>query len=440
MVASRYKIVQGVRLLKPDTLVFLALAAWWVLNLLQAAFTGLADDEGYYWYFSQHLDWGYFDHPPMVALLVWLSSWLPGGLGVRFFATLLQPLYLWLFWRLIRPSDATYRDAVAYFLICFSQPLLQLYGFLAVPDAPLMMFTVLFLWAFKRFDSKSSIGNALQIQTEDDTPLYCARFRFEEGTPAEFQFRIQMRDYRTFRLLDSVGLILRPDPEKAPKSRTIELNETFRISGQTFTFTKLELSMLELKLTLLQDEANTATLRSAIFTVTTEDGRRLECGPEDLYAVSHGNGEMTYFLESPFFYDCRELTLEFDKAIFSTKGKDWICVDLEAGTAENLADYYTLVSTEREETGWRIVIRNHDPEMAGLIRTHYFDGPGLLYTSHEFVSYEKKTATRDGESFEEITLRTGAMPGTTLWLQCFYDQIWQAEGDPVRVVLPLTEE
>ena len=161
MVASRYKIVQGVRLLKPDTLVFLALAAWWVLNLLQAAFTGLADDEGYYWYFSQHLDWGYFDHPPMVALLVWLSSWLPGGLGVRFFATLLQPLYLWLFWRLIRPSDATYRDAVAYFLICFSQPLLQLYGFLAVPDAPLLMFTVLFLWAYKRFLDRGNVLNAV---------------------------------------------------------------------------------------------------------------------------------------------------------------------------------------------------------------------------------------------------------------------------------------
>lgn len=160
MVASRYKIVQGVRLLKPDTLVFLALAAWWVLNLLQAAFTGLADDEGYYWYFSQHLDWGYFDHPPMVALLVWLSSWLPGGLGVRFFSTLLQPLYLWLFWRLIRPSDATRRDAVAYFLICFSQPLLQLYGFLAVPDAPLLMFTVLFLWAYKRFLDRGNMLNA----------------------------------------------------------------------------------------------------------------------------------------------------------------------------------------------------------------------------------------------------------------------------------------
>lgn len=137
------------------------MAAWWVLNLLQAAFTGLADDEAYYWYYAQHLDWGYFDHPPVVALLVWLSSFMPGALGVRFFSTLLQPLYLLLFWHLVKPADATRRDAVLYTLLCFSQPLLQLYGFLAVPDAPLMMATMLFLWAFKRFDSKTTTGNAM---------------------------------------------------------------------------------------------------------------------------------------------------------------------------------------------------------------------------------------------------------------------------------------
>ena len=84
MEACRSKIHEGVRQLKPDTLVLLLLAAWWVINLLQAAFTGLANDEAYYWYFAQHLDWGYFDHPPMVALLVWLSSWMPGTLGIRF--------------------------------------------------------------------------------------------------------------------------------------------------------------------------------------------------------------------------------------------------------------------------------------------------------------------------------------------------------------------
>lgn len=137
------------------------MAVWWVLNLLQAAFTGLADDEAYYWYFSQHLDWGYFDHPPMVALLVWLSSFMPGLLDIRFFSTLLQPLYLLLFWHVIKPADATRRDALLYVLLCFSQPLLQLYGFLAVPDAPLMFFTVAFLWTYKRFRENVTLPNAI---------------------------------------------------------------------------------------------------------------------------------------------------------------------------------------------------------------------------------------------------------------------------------------
>ena len=163
MVVCRSDIKQGAGRLKPDTLVLILMAAWWVLNLLQAAFTGLADDESYYWYFSQHLDWGYYDHPPMVALLVALSSWLPGTLGIRFFATLLQPLYLLLFWHLIRPADASRRDAAIYLLLCFSQPLLQLYGFLALPDAPLMMTTVLFLWAYKRLCVKVNVPNALLL-------------------------------------------------------------------------------------------------------------------------------------------------------------------------------------------------------------------------------------------------------------------------------------
>ena len=43
---------------------------WIFINLLQAALTGLYPDEAYYWVYSRHLQWGYFDHPPMVALMV----------------------------------------------------------------------------------------------------------------------------------------------------------------------------------------------------------------------------------------------------------------------------------------------------------------------------------------------------------------------------------
>lgn len=152
------------RALTPNQLVAVLLALWWALNVIAGGLLELADDEAYYWFFSWRLDWGYFDHPPMVALLVKLGTWLfDGELGVRVFSTLLQPLYLYLFWTLVRPHDTTHRDAQLYCLVCFAMPMLQLYGFLALPDAPLLFFTVLFLWAFKRFSERDSWLNTLLL-------------------------------------------------------------------------------------------------------------------------------------------------------------------------------------------------------------------------------------------------------------------------------------
>ena len=136
----------------PDTLVLFWLGIWWVCNLLQAGFSQLANDEAYYHMFAEHLAWGYFDHPPMTALLVWLGEHLAGGeLGVRLFFTLLQPIYLWVLWRLIRPADASRRDAALYCMIAAATLMLQLYGFIAVPDGPLLFTAALFLGAFRRF-------------------------------------------------------------------------------------------------------------------------------------------------------------------------------------------------------------------------------------------------------------------------------------------------
>ncbi|MBQ4376966.1 MAG: glycosyltransferase family 39 protein [Bacteroidales bacterium] len=164
------------------------LAAWWVVNVLQGAFMQLADDEAYYWTWATSpngLDWGYHDHPPMVALLIWLTSWMGGEIGVRFATLLLQPLYLWLLWRMIfgkgefkrelkgtidettkLTSDNNHpscRDALAYAAICFAMPALQLYGVMALPDAPLLMFSVLFLWCYKRMLERTNLTNALLL-------------------------------------------------------------------------------------------------------------------------------------------------------------------------------------------------------------------------------------------------------------------------------------
>lgn len=89
--------------------------AWMLLNLLQASVTELANDEAYYVVFAKHLDWGYYDHPPMIALFIYLGQWLSGELGVRLLTVLSQPIYIWLLWKLIAPATVEKKRCLVIF-------------------------------------------------------------------------------------------------------------------------------------------------------------------------------------------------------------------------------------------------------------------------------------------------------------------------------------
>src|SRR5687767_13005672 len=81
-------------------------SVWLLLNLIQSAVTGLFDDEAYYWVYSRFLDWGYFDHPPMIAVLIKLGyAILPNELGVRFLIAILSTATLWLVEQLLTKKD-----------------------------------------------------------------------------------------------------------------------------------------------------------------------------------------------------------------------------------------------------------------------------------------------------------------------------------------------
>jgi 4-amino-4-deoxy-L-arabinose transferase-like glycosyltransferase len=71
-----------VRLVRNTSLIVLALV---MLRLVAAAVTPLTFDEAYYWTWSKHLAGGYYDHPPMVALVIRLGTLVAGDteLGVR---------------------------------------------------------------------------------------------------------------------------------------------------------------------------------------------------------------------------------------------------------------------------------------------------------------------------------------------------------------------
>jgi hypothetical protein len=126
------------RLVRNTVLTILALVA---LRLVAAAFTPLTFDEAYYWMWSQHLAGGYYDHPPMVAVVIRLGTMVAGDteLGVRLASILLA----------LPMSFAMFRSAEILFggvrvaataTILLNVTLMAAVGTLIVtPDAPLLV-------------------------------------------------------------------------------------------------------------------------------------------------------------------------------------------------------------------------------------------------------------------------------------------------------------
>lgn len=115
----------------------------------------LAHDEAYYWIYSKNLDWGYFDHPPFVGVVIKLFSFLsPTEFSVRIGFIVLQFLSLLILMGLTNYS-------VNSFLLFFAFPLASFTGILALPDIPLLFMTACFCVQLKRYFEEDSATNAL---------------------------------------------------------------------------------------------------------------------------------------------------------------------------------------------------------------------------------------------------------------------------------------
>jgi hypothetical protein len=121
-----------------------------LVNLLQATHTELLKDEAYYWYYAKQLKWGYFDHPPFVALLASTSAFFGGEIGLRLGSVCLSICaYLLVFFSLEKETQQ--RHSINFWLVLLSLPLVNLYGFLTLPDSGTLFFTALFIFSYKHF-------------------------------------------------------------------------------------------------------------------------------------------------------------------------------------------------------------------------------------------------------------------------------------------------
>jgi hypothetical protein len=144
---------------KNKFLFFLPLLAWLVVNLLQAAFTGISDDEAYYWVYANNLDFGYFDHPPAIAVMIKAGFALfDNELGTRLFTVLLSTASVYLLFKLAGGKNPGF-----FVLVIASMAIFEAYGFIAVPDVPLLFFTISFFFLYKRYLGEDTITSALLL-------------------------------------------------------------------------------------------------------------------------------------------------------------------------------------------------------------------------------------------------------------------------------------
>jgi len=128
----------------------------WLVRLAFAARLPLFPDETYYWDWSRHLQGGYFDHPPMIAVLIRAGTALatvfgaePSPVWVRFFPVLAGAVAMLAAAATARRLACARAGLVAALSFAI-MPLAAAGLVLATPDAPLLAFEAIALYAVVR--------------------------------------------------------------------------------------------------------------------------------------------------------------------------------------------------------------------------------------------------------------------------------------------------
>ncbi|WP_407180368.1 glycosyltransferase family 39 protein [Bradyrhizobium sp. STM 3562] len=126
------------QLVRNAAVTILALTA---LRLVAAAWTPITFDEAYYWLWSKHLAGGYYDHPPMVALVIRAGTMIAGDteFGVRLVSVLLALPMSYAIYRTASILFGGVRIAATAALLLNATLIVSVGTMIVTPDAPLLV-------------------------------------------------------------------------------------------------------------------------------------------------------------------------------------------------------------------------------------------------------------------------------------------------------------
>ena len=129
----------------------LVLLLYTLFNAISNQFIPFYADENYYWLWSKKLDFSYFDHPPMIAYIIKLTTLFGDNpASVRFGAVILVSATAYTLYLLARRIFDE-RTALYTFYIFISSVMILAASTLITPDIPLMFFSSFFLYSSYRY-------------------------------------------------------------------------------------------------------------------------------------------------------------------------------------------------------------------------------------------------------------------------------------------------
>lgn len=136
------------------------------IKLLVAPLLELGIDEVYYWTYAVRPDWNQFDHPPMVGLLIRLTTlnlWWPSELSFRLGSVLVAACSTWILFKLGKLISGERTGWFAALLYTASVYTGFIAGFFILPDTPQMLFWTASLYLMAYLLMKRNKDKVLSI-------------------------------------------------------------------------------------------------------------------------------------------------------------------------------------------------------------------------------------------------------------------------------------
>ncbi len=382
--------------------------------LLRLVYFGLAQlipDEAYYWQYAQHMDLSFYDHPPMVAWLIWLGTSILGHneFGVRIGA-LLCGLFAMAYLYALAQNLYNKSTAMRAVLLLAILPIGFTSGLLMIPDAPLIAAWAATLYYMERalVAGKNSAWLGMGIA-------------FGLGLLSKYTLGLLGIAALVFVIIDPSARrwMKRPHPYLAALLALILFSpviiwnyennwisfafQSNRVLADSYQFS---VHHLILHIVILLTPIGFIAAVLALFSAKQHDSQRLECRRHLFVQVFTGVPIFICFILSTF-----------DLPRFHWTAPIWLAILPTIAWMIGQTDHLSIL-TRRIQAAWRLTIIACIFAYAFVLHYVVLGIPGIPYqllTEHYFW---RETATEIKQIAEEVRNQTGKEPivvGMSKW-------------------------